>query len=188
MGHAGADTLNVRDILVAEPHRVWFASRALLRGPLLRSCRQRRACEHETEKRKGCDWSQIQCGANSHPGPPLVRSASSITVNSTGVAITQQRMSGPLRPRPAPPHRGRAAARRARCSVAARPRRAARARPAAPERRGDPRAVVPRTPYSSTTRILILRISTGSCSSTRLYIASVSSMSASCSSLLVPGS
>jgi hypothetical protein len=132
MRHAGADTLNVRDILVAEPHRVWFASRALLRGPLLRSCRQRRACEHETEKRKGCDWSQIQCGANSHPGPPLVRSASSITVNSTGVAITQQRMSGPLRPRPAPPHRGRAAARRARCSVAARPRRAARARPAAP--------------------------------------------------------
>src|SRR4030095_9324790 len=68
MGHAGADTLNVRDILVAEPHRVWFASRALLRGPPLGSCRQRRACEHETEKRKGCDWSQIQCGANSHPG------------------------------------------------------------------------------------------------------------------------
>ncbi len=43
MRHAGADTLNVRDILVAEPHRVWFASRALLRGPLLRSCGQRRA-------------------------------------------------------------------------------------------------------------------------------------------------
>ncbi len=53
MGHAGADTLNVRDILVTEPHRVWFASRALLRGPLLRSCGQRRACERETEKRKG---------------------------------------------------------------------------------------------------------------------------------------
>src|SRR6266498_3828897 len=48
MRHAGADTLNVRDILVAEPHRVWFASRALLRGPLLRSCGQRRACERET--------------------------------------------------------------------------------------------------------------------------------------------
>jgi len=111
MGHAGADTLNVRDILVAEPHRVWFAGRALLRGPLLRSCRQRRACERETEKRKGYDWSQIQCGANSHSGPPLVRSAPSITGNSTGVAITQQRTSGPLRPRPAPPHRGRAAAR-----------------------------------------------------------------------------
>src|SRR6266700_6698348 len=75
MRHAGADTLNVRDILVAEPHRVWFASRALLRGPLLRSCGQRRACERETEKRKGRDWSQIQCGANSHSGPPLVRSA-----------------------------------------------------------------------------------------------------------------
>jgi hypothetical protein len=105
MGHAGADTLNVRDILVAEPHRVWFAGRALLRGPLLRSCRQRRACERETEKRKGYDWSQIQCGANSHSGPPLVRSAPSITGNSTGVAITQQRTSGPLRPRPAPPHR-----------------------------------------------------------------------------------
>ena len=72
MGHAGADTLNVRDILVAEPHRVWFASRALLRGPLLRSCGQRRAREHETEKRKASDQSQIQCGANSHSGPPLV--------------------------------------------------------------------------------------------------------------------
>src|SRR6266516_1092675 len=59
MRHAGADTLNVRDILVAEPHRVWFASRALLRGPLLRSGGQRRACERETEKRKGRDWSQI---------------------------------------------------------------------------------------------------------------------------------
>src|SRR6266545_9684 len=56
MRHAGADTLNVRDILVAEPHRVWFASRTLLRRPLLRGCGQRRACEHETEKRKGCDW------------------------------------------------------------------------------------------------------------------------------------
>ena len=55
MGHAGADTLNVRDILVAEPHRVWFASRALLRGPLLRSCGQRRARERETEKRKAGD-------------------------------------------------------------------------------------------------------------------------------------
>jgi hypothetical protein len=52
MRHAGADPLNVRDILVAEPHRVWFASRAFLRGPLLRSCGQRRAREHETEKRK----------------------------------------------------------------------------------------------------------------------------------------
>ena len=52
MRHAGADPLNVRDILVAEPYRVWFASRALLRGPLLRSCGQRRAREHETEKHK----------------------------------------------------------------------------------------------------------------------------------------
>src|SRR5262249_53677561 len=68
LGHAGADTLNVRDILITEPHRVWFASRALLRGPLLRSCGQRRACERETEKRKGRDWSHIQCGANSHSG------------------------------------------------------------------------------------------------------------------------
>ena len=75
LGHAGADTLNVRDILVTEPHCVWFASRALLRGPLLRSCGQRRACERDTEKRKGRDWSHIQCGANSHSGPPLERPA-----------------------------------------------------------------------------------------------------------------
>src|SRR6516165_11382050 len=32
----GRLALNVRDILVAEPHRVWFASRTLLRRPLLR--------------------------------------------------------------------------------------------------------------------------------------------------------
>jgi hypothetical protein len=51
MGHAGADMLNVRDILVAQPHRVWFASRTLLRAPMLRSCGQRRARERETEKR-----------------------------------------------------------------------------------------------------------------------------------------
>jgi hypothetical protein len=37
MGHAVSDILDVRDILVAEPHRVWLAGGALLRRPLLRS-------------------------------------------------------------------------------------------------------------------------------------------------------
>ncbi len=36
MGHAGPDTANVRDVLLAEPHRVRFTGRALLRRPLLR--------------------------------------------------------------------------------------------------------------------------------------------------------
>jgi len=34
--HARPDTANVRDVLLAEPHRVRFTGRALLRGPLLR--------------------------------------------------------------------------------------------------------------------------------------------------------
>jgi hypothetical protein len=36
MGHARPDTANVGDVLLAEPHRVRFAGRALLRGPMLR--------------------------------------------------------------------------------------------------------------------------------------------------------
>jgi hypothetical protein len=35
MGHARPDTANVRDVLLAEPHRVRFTGRTLLRGPLL---------------------------------------------------------------------------------------------------------------------------------------------------------
>jgi hypothetical protein len=87
MGHAGADTLNVRDILVTEPHRVWFASRALLRGPLLRSCGQRRACERDTEKRKGRDWSHISMRREFPLWSSVGASCPSITVNSTGVTI-----------------------------------------------------------------------------------------------------
>jgi hypothetical protein len=33
MGHARPDTANVRDVLLAEPHRVRFTGRTLLRGP-----------------------------------------------------------------------------------------------------------------------------------------------------------
>src|SRR5215468_6909601 len=41
MGHARPDTIDVRDVLLAEPHRIRFAGRALLRRPLLRGGRPR---------------------------------------------------------------------------------------------------------------------------------------------------
>src|SRR5262249_23958009 len=39
MGHARPDTTNVRDVLLAQPHRVRFTGRTLLWGPLLRGDR-----------------------------------------------------------------------------------------------------------------------------------------------------
>src|SRR6185436_11873461 len=66
--HAGRNPLNVGNILVAEPHRVWFAGRSLLRGPLLRG--RGRGGESEREPEECCkseDRSQTTwCGANSH--------------------------------------------------------------------------------------------------------------------------
>jgi hypothetical protein len=60
MGHARPDTANVGDVLLAEPHRVWFAGRALLRGPLLRGGGRRRECEREAQKRRsGYDRPEV---------------------------------------------------------------------------------------------------------------------------------
>jgi hypothetical protein len=60
MGHARPDTANVGDVLLAEPHRVRFAGRALLRGPLLRGGGRRREREREAQKRRsGYDRPEV---------------------------------------------------------------------------------------------------------------------------------
>jgi hypothetical protein len=52
MGHARPDTANVRHVLLAEPHSVRFAGRALLRGPLLRGGGPGREHEREAQERR----------------------------------------------------------------------------------------------------------------------------------------
>jgi hypothetical protein len=52
MGHARPDTANVRDVLLAEPHRVRFTGRTLLRGPLLRGGGPRRHHEREAQQHR----------------------------------------------------------------------------------------------------------------------------------------
>jgi hypothetical protein len=74
MGHAGPDTANVRDVLLAEPHRVRFTGRALLRGPLLRGGGPRRKREREAQQHRsrGCDRPELWLGAtNLHYSPPF---------------------------------------------------------------------------------------------------------------------
>jgi hypothetical protein len=72
MGHARPDTANVGDVLLAEPHRVRFAGRALLRGPLLRGGGRRRECEREAQKRRsGYDRPEVWLGTNVHYRPSL---------------------------------------------------------------------------------------------------------------------
>src|SRR6266487_5037479 len=67
MGHARPDTANVGDVLLAEPHRVRFAGRALLRGPLLRGGGRRREREREAQKRRsGYDRPEVWLGTNVH--------------------------------------------------------------------------------------------------------------------------
>src|SRR6266576_4551984 len=53
MEHARPDPTNVRNVLLAQPHRVRFARRALLRAPLLREGRRRREREREAHERGG---------------------------------------------------------------------------------------------------------------------------------------
>jgi len=62
MGHARPDTANVRHVLLAEPHRVRFAGRALLRGPLLRGGGPGREHEREAqERRSGRSEEKLAC-------------------------------------------------------------------------------------------------------------------------------
>src|ERR1700758_5565613 len=58
-GHARPDTANVRDVLLAESHRVRFTGRALLRGPLLRGGGPRRKREREAQQHRGRDRSEL---------------------------------------------------------------------------------------------------------------------------------
>jgi len=71
MGHARPDTANVGDVLLAEPHRVRFAGRALPRGPFLRGGGPRPEREREAqERRRGYDRPEVWLGGT-NVGAPL---------------------------------------------------------------------------------------------------------------------
>src|SRR5215471_7114409 len=91
MGHACPDPINVRDVLLAEPHRIRFAGRALLRGPLLRRCGRRREHERKAQERGrergGGHRPELRlCDTNFHYRPSSWCSAPVSTVNPTGMA------------------------------------------------------------------------------------------------------
>src|SRR6516225_8312472 len=91
MGHACPDPINVRDVLLAEPHRIRFAGRALLRCPLLRRCWRRRERERKTQERGrergGGHRPELRlCDTNFHYRPSSWCSAPVSTVNPTGMA------------------------------------------------------------------------------------------------------
>src|SRR5215471_14438618 len=92
MGHACPDTIDIRDVLLAEPHRIRFAGRALLRGPLLRGGGPRREREREAQERgrergSGHDWPELHlCDTNLHYRPSSWCSAPVSTVNPTSMA------------------------------------------------------------------------------------------------------
>ncbi len=91
MGHARPDPINVRDVLLAEPHRIRFAGRALLRGPLLRRCWRRRERECKTQERGrergGGHRPELRlCDTNFHYRPSSWCSAPVSTVNPMGMA------------------------------------------------------------------------------------------------------
>ena len=71
MGHARPDAINVRDVLLAEPHRIRFTGRALLRRPLLRGGGRRRKREREAHERGGGhDRPELRlCDTNFHYRP-----------------------------------------------------------------------------------------------------------------------
>src|SRR5262249_9577697 len=88
MGHARPDTIDVRDVLLAEPHRIRFASRALLRGPLLRRGGRRRERERKADER-GAGHARPElhlCDTNFHYRPSSWCSAPVSTVNPTSMA------------------------------------------------------------------------------------------------------
>src|SRR5262249_51132500 len=71
--HARPDTADVRDILLAEPHRVRLAGCALLLGPLLRDGGQRRQREREAkERRTGYDRPELWLGGTNIHYPPSI--------------------------------------------------------------------------------------------------------------------
>src|SRR5215831_2763037 len=73
-GHALPDTANVRDVLLAEPHRVRFTSRTFSRGPFLRGGGPRRHREREAQQHRsrGIHRPELLLGAtNVHYRPPF---------------------------------------------------------------------------------------------------------------------
>src|SRR5215471_13308451 len=92
MGHARPDTIDIRDVLLAEPHRIRFAGRALLRRPLLRGGRPRREREREAHERGrerggGHDRPELRlCDTNFHYRPSSWHSVPVSTVNPTSMA------------------------------------------------------------------------------------------------------
>src|SRR5262249_11230895 len=91
MGHARPDPINVRDVLLTEPHRIRFAGRALLRGPLLRRCGRRRERERTAQERGrergGGHRPELRlCDTNFHYRPSSWCSAPVCTVNPLGMA------------------------------------------------------------------------------------------------------
>src|SRR5262245_56533216 len=72
MGHARSDTANVRDVRLAEPHRVRFAGRALLLGPLLRRGGPREREREAQDRRSGHDRPELWlAGTNVHFRPSV---------------------------------------------------------------------------------------------------------------------
>src|SRR5262247_2214455 len=107
MGHARPDTVDIRDVLLAEPHRIRFAGRALLRRPLLRGGRPRREREREAQERGrerggGHHRPELRlCDTNFHYRPSSWCAAPVSTVNPTSMASSAGMLRGALTtPRP----------------------------------------------------------------------------------------
>jgi hypothetical protein len=84
MGHARPDTANVRHVLLAEPHSVRFAGRALLRGPLLRGGGPGREHERQAqERRSGYDWPELWLGGTTLSTLHLISVLVSTVVSTT---------------------------------------------------------------------------------------------------------
>jgi hypothetical protein len=96
MGHARPDTADVRDVLLAEPHRVRFAGRAFLRGPLLRGGGPRRERERKAQERSsGYDRPELWLdGTNVYPPVSVLVS----TVNSATMASSVAMLANHGRP------------------------------------------------------------------------------------------
>src|SRR5262245_12071006 len=102
MGHARSDASDVRDVLLAEPHRIRFAGRALLRGPLLRGSGPRREREREAHERGSHDRPELRlCDTNFHYRPSSWCSAPVSTFNPTSMASSAGMLLGEVtRPPP----------------------------------------------------------------------------------------
>src|SRR5215469_797243 len=107
MGHARPDAIDIRDVLLAEPHRIRFAGRALLRRPLLRGGRPRREREREAHERGrergrerggGHDRPELRlCDTYFHYRPSSWCSVPVSTVNPTSMASSAAGDGDPAR-------------------------------------------------------------------------------------------